>query len=588
MRVIVLICFLIVCSSILVASGRSIVRSITINGNHVLSQQQLVDAMSSKLSKPFSIEYLTRDLESLRQQYHSQGYYFAEVQIGSIRYSSDSELVDIVLDVHEGDPTDIGKITIRGNTALTSDEILKHFETHVGGFVEPNVLEGDIDRLISTYEGLGYPFAAVAIQNISLLEQARLNSESVGGQASPQQLLVELSINEGSKVEINEIRVVGNKATKEKVILREIRMTLPETFNQQKVDKIASRLNRLNIFSHVREPELYMNSRGGGLLITVEEGNTNTFDGVVGYVPGLGQGGEGTITGLVNVSMRNLFGTARKFHVRWQRDDRHSQEIGVQYVEPWVLSYPVNLSGSFFQRQQDTTYVKRSYEFRADLLVTESFSMGGVFSHENIIPSSQTITQSVFNSRTITLGVEIQYDTRNDVLSPTSGVHYRSDYRYGNKNIYSSSSRINVQRTGVDVDVFVQPIQRQVVALGLHGRQIISSKIELGDLYRFGGTNTLRGYRENQFLGSRIAWTDVEYRFLLARRSFFYGFFDTGYYFFPSDDAKGIPSTQRLKYGYGVGIRLETALGNLGVSFALGEGDPFSQAKLHFGLINEF
>ena len=49
-------------------------------------------------------------------------------------------------------------------------------------------------------------------------------------------------------------------------------------------------------------------------MIRVQEGNTNTFDGVVGYMPGTGTGDEGYLTGLVSVSMRNLFGTARKLH----------------------------------------------------------------------------------------------------------------------------------------------------------------------------------------------------------------------------------------------------------------------------------
>ena len=44
-----------------------------------------------------------------------------------------------------------------------------------------------------------------------------------------------------------------------------------------------------------------------------------------------------------------------------------------------------------------------------------------------------------------------------------------------------------------------------------------------------------------------------------------------------------IVSAQALKYGYGIGIRVETAIGIVGVSFALGEGDTFSDAKIHFG-----
>jgi outer membrane protein assembly factor BamA len=99
----------------------------------------------------------------------------------------------------------------------------------------------------------------------------------------------------------------------------------------------------------------------------------------------------------------------------------------------------------------------------------------------------------------------------------------------------------------------------------------------------------MRGYRENQFLGSRIVWTNLEYRFLMARHSFFFGFFDFGYYFHPTIATSNITtSSENAKYGYGIGMRIETGLGIIGVSFAFGKGDNFSQAKLHFGLINDF
>ncbi len=107
-------------------------------------------------------------------------------------------------------------------------------------------------------------------------------------------------------------------------------------------------------------------------------------------------------------------------------------------------------------------------------------------------------------------------------------------------------------------------------------------------MFRFGGANTLRGYRENQFLGSRVAWTNAEYRFLLGRRSFFFGFLDTGYYSRPADIEQSLPASEAFKYGYGIGLRTDTPLGNISVSFALGQGDSFSQGKIHIGLINDF
>jgi outer membrane protein insertion porin family len=98
----------------------------------------------------------------------------------------------------------------------------------------------------------------------------------------------------------------------------------------------------------------------------------------------------------------------------------------------------------------------------------------------------------------------------------------------------------------------------------------------------------VRGYREGQFLASRAAWSNLELRYSLTRRSFAAAFYDFGYYKSPSDDFYNVPAQEGFIYGYGLGIRVETALGMFGVSYALGRGDSILEGKLHFGLVNDF
>ena len=115
-----------------------------------------------------------------------------------------------------------------------------------------------------------------------------------------------------------------------------------------------------------------------------------------------------------------------------------------------------------------------------------------------------------------------------------------------------------------------------------------SDKLEDSDFFRIGGMKNIRGYREEQFLASVLIYSNVEIRYSLARRSFMFGFYDFGYYLRPSDDLNFIPEQKGFLYGYGIGIRLDTSLGIIGVSYALGKGDSFLDGKIHFGLINEF
>jgi outer membrane protein insertion porin family len=291
--------------------------------------------------------------------------------------------------------------------------------------------------------------------------------------------------------------------------------------------------------------------------------------------------------------MRNLFGTARKLRLRWLKEDRLSQELSLGYSEPWIAGYPVNATVEFDQRRQDTTYVRQAFRLRSDLMVSEAIAVGLVFSSESVIPSRDQAALFAPRSSTLTVGADLVHDTRDDLYSPASGARYQADYHYGRKTVSAPSSvspqeDATVQRWGLNCDLFFTLFSRQVIALGIHARRVESDRLDDSELYRLGGAQSLRGFREGQFLGSRIAWTAAEYRLLLARRSFLFGFFDTGYYFRPSTTGGLVPSSEAFQYGYGFGLRFDTPLGNMGVSFALGKGDSFANGKVHVGIVNEF
>ena len=561
------------------ATVQPTVSSIAVSGNQHASEQDILSWVSLRSGATFSAAKLDNDLAVIRSEYRSLGFLNCRPSPGGLFWSDDSSRIDITLEVLEGPLTLIGSFSVAGNSALESTAILGQFDLKPDMPFDQDMLEVDIAALLVRYERLGYPFAQCRIESIRIDEKEHQHLLDVG-----------LSIDEGTRLRIDEILVEGNTETQASVVVRETRLADGELFNPGKISKIRDRLRRLNIFSEVSEPELFVRDTSGGLRIRVKEGTTNTFDGIVGYIPASDPGQSGFVTGLASVTMRNLFGTGRKLHFRWQREDRYSQELGVRYVEPWVFAQPLNIGGGFFQRQQDTTYVKREFSLRGELMLSEEFSIGLLGGWESVIPSVSVAPGRVSRMSTTTIGVELLYDTRNDTYSPTSGARYRTDYHYGRKKVRDAgpTSSSGVQRFTIDLDFFVMPFQRQVIAVGLHGRDLQSTAVEESEYYRFGGTHSLRGYRENQFLGSRIAWSNSEYRFLLTRKSFLYGFVDTGYYFRPGNSARSVSSADGFKTGYGIGIQVETGLGVMGVSFALGEGDSFSNGKIHFGLINEF
>ena len=123
-----------------------------------------------------------------------------------------------------------------------------------------------------------------------------------------------------------------------------------------------------------------------------------------------------------------------------------------------------------------------------------------------------------------------------------------------------------------------------MLAAELYLQQIKGRSLQISDYFWFGGSRSLRGYRENQFRGKVISWANLEYRFILGRNSRLFLFNDWGWYQIP----QASEIKEELLPGYGLGFRFETGLGILGVDYGLGKGDSFGQGKIHFGLINMF
>ncbi|MBU2493378.1 MAG: BamA/TamA family outer membrane protein [Bacteroidetes bacterium] len=562
------------------------INSIEISGAEILSENIYYNFLSLQNSKLF--EGINDTVRS-RIQSKAVDYGFFKVQIDTveIQYSPDSLYASLNIRITENLPAEIHNINFTDVDSSVNDELTKIVSYLQGSIFNKFELENSFNEILQYYEESGFPFANVKISSIYFFNENDNNYADVY-----------LSIDKGLQSSIDELKIIGNDKTKDYVISRALRLQPGEKYSQSKINEIPNRLNRLRFFEPVETPVYYINPENKGVLqIKLKEKETNNFDGIVGYVPSSGNNDKGFFTGYVNISLRNLFGTGRAAAIRWQQESRNSQELELKYLEPWLFNYPFNISAGLFQRKQDTTYVIRNINGTVDFLASEDITASFIIESESTIPSDNgSNIFTVYNSSALSTGVNFTIDTRDDVYSATEGFLFKNTYIYKSKTIEGPAefltpgleTNINHQRLELDFSFFHTLFFRQVIAAEIHAREMRGGFFEISDLYKLGGTNTLRGYRENQFLGNRIFWSNLEYRYLLSDRSFAFLFFDAGYFLRNEDIENNIKRLSEIKLGYGLGMNLETALGIMGISFALGSGDSFSEGKIHFGLINEF
>lgn len=565
------------------------IRAINFSGNKTFSEKEYLSWSGLAVSVKMKPEYLDSALSRITSNLSSRGYYHADFTGSYIEYNSDSSSAVVNIFVDEGPPTRFGKLIISGADSLDLEEISESFTYLEGRIFNKAEFEEVIEQILIKYENTGHPFANIKIVSINFIEDTSREEYRAD-------LLI--MIKKDLKGTIDKIEIKGNEKTNDDVIIRELRIKPGEIYSQKEIDALPPKLNRLRFFEPVNSPQFYVGSDNKGtLLIEVKEKQTNNFDGIIGYIPSNKPDESGYVTGLINISLRNMFGSGRSAAIRWQKLNRNSQELELKYLEPWFLGYPFNIAAGFNQRKQDTVYVQRKFEGAIEFLATETITASLQFAAESIIPSENFANVfTVYNSSSLLTGLNLKIDTRDDPYAPTEGILFNNTYSFSRKKINGPTqfvspdlkTNINLQRILIGLDFFYSIFSRQVVAVKLSGRELQGSFFEVSDLFRLGGTNSLRGYREDQFLGSRVFWSNLEYRLLLTRRSYTFLFFDTGYYLVKEDAAAKLSKQEAFNIGYGLGLNVETALGVIGVSFALAKGDSFSDGKIHFGLVSEF
>ncbi|NUN71244.1 MAG: BamA/TamA family outer membrane protein, partial [Bacteroidetes bacterium] len=451
-----------------IASAQPTVRSIAFEGNSYFSDRQLIE--QARITMPMPSSGLTAMSDAVTALYRAEGYYsFTVDSIVGLRTSENGEQ-DLTIFVTENVRTLIAEVVISGTSVLPNTRLLERMETATGEPFRPELLESDIRTILEMYADAGHPFAAVSAESIGTVQD------------DPAALKVHLIVTEGPAVTIDEVTVEGNTVTRPEVIIREARLIPGGAFDQTRLELIRRRIERLQLFSMVGEPELYIrtgsagSTLSGGLRIPVTEGSANNFDGILGYVPPTGTGTEGYITGNLHLTMRNLFGTGRKAMFRWQRETALTQELELQYREPWMFGIPLAVQAAFQQRKQDSSYVRTKSDLRTDLAVTDALTIAVHASWESVYPSSELQRFTVFRSEALFFGADMLYDTRVNLRNPTGGLRYSAAVQQGEKRILGPEQYLGLtvlrnftlRRFSMDAEVFLSTLSRQVLMFGVH------------------------------------------------------------------------------------------------------------------------
>ncbi|WP_421774706.1 BamA/TamA family outer membrane protein [Gracilimonas sp.] len=436
-------------------------------------------------------------------------------------------------------------------------------------------LRAEIAELIYRMEDQGFPFAQAIITSLNPIKEECFVD-------------VGIEIRTGEKVTQADIYFSGADTNAQDYLRKVSRFNPNRQVSPDYLRVLRSNLSASGLFNAVEPASIYFHQGKPIIVFRVEERSLNQFDGLLGYVPDAA--GNGQIVGDVELSLWNVLTQGNGFDFRYQRLRPETSQLNLKATQDWIGQVPVGISVGMQLYQNDTTYQSRDFEVDGYYLVGSGLKLIGGVGFQ-ITTSGSKLPQVVEpdgQKRTARLGFEYINVDRFDV--PTKGSFIRLMLGIANKDLSGDSLTAFTQNSlEFTAQNYIPIFDKSVIATSLHGFFLESDKITTNDLIRFGGANSFRGYAEQQFRAGTMLWGDIEYRFLLNRRSYLFGFGAVGGFNRPRllTEANNDFRITKYLFSTGFGLSYQTQIGRLKFSYAISPEESIGNGKVHFGIRTE-
>lgn len=172
------------------------------------------------------------------------------------------------------------------------------------------------------------------------------------------------------------------------------------------------------------------------------------------------------------------------------------------------------------------------------------------------------------------------YDSRDNFFNATKGKRISISGQWGGHGLGGDFDFYKISGEGR----FYKAIHNgHTLALRVMGGYI-HGNIAYGNLFSLGGSNTLRGFEDEQFKGKKMYAATLEYRFPIAKKIQGVVFTDAGSAWgVEYDTMPWYKDDSSIHYSYGVGVRLQTPIGPIRLDYGHG-----NQNKFHFSFGTQF
>jgi outer membrane protein assembly factor BamA len=353
-------------------------------------------------------------------------------------------------------------------------------------------------------------------------------------------------------------------------------------FSQAQLEQLDVQIAGNLPFKLKRAPEWDYKHDQAEIFLYLERTKLSSASGILGLQQNASTN-KNTIVGELNVQLQNAWQKNEKFNLHWRSIAPQTQQLKTSLLWPYIAGTSYGLATGFSLYKRDTTFL----EVKGNLAITYLFANNWQFLTQIEFWRSSRLSTltpiALQNFQLFSYGIGLQRQKIDFMPNPRKGMEAKVLYSVGNKQALTQAL---TWRLELMHRYYANLNKRQVICFTQQLEHVSSQSLLNNELYRFGGLQRMRGFDEDAFFASSIAYAGLEYRFLLDQYAHFLVFTDWAWL---NNQAAAQAKTI---YSVGFGLAMGNENGQFKLSYGLGtqigQGLQLNAGKLHVGYISYF
>lgn len=355
----------------------------------------------------------------------------------------------------------------------------------------------------------GKSFSKVSLENISIKKNT---------------LFAVLKIDQSKKRVISKVIIKDYETFPQSYLKNYFTIYKNTIFNQKKIKEISLLSRDLEFAKEIKPPEVLFKNDSTFLFLYLKKQQNNSFDGIINFTSK--ENGGVLFNGNLDLKLNNILNTGEVFNLFWNSIGEEKQEFKISSITPYIFNSKFSPEISFSIYKQDSTFLNTKFNSKLFYNINQKTKLALTYNSETSENLEETLSNNIESFNNYFLGFQLEYNIPKNDFFFNDKFNLNLNPSIGKRKTKTKSSKQFKIETSASY-IWDLNTRNSFYIRNKTGFLNSDSLID-NELFRIGGTNSIRGFNEQSIFTNSYSYFNLEYRYLTSKNSFLYSISDIG------------------------------------------------------------